>query len=48
MVGGIIPEADVPRLQAMGVARVFGPGTSLDDIVAFLKESGVRGQESAT
>jgi len=48
MVGGIIPEADVPRLQAMGVARVFGPGTSLDDIVAFLKESGVRGQESVT
>ena len=36
MVGGIIPEADVPRLQAMGVARVFGPGTSLDDIVAYL------------
>src|SRR6516225_9119747 len=48
MVGGIIPEADAPRLQAMGVARVFGPGTSLDEIVAFLKELGVRGQESAT
>ena len=48
MVGGIIPEADVPRLEAMGVARVFGPGTSLDEIVAFLKELGVRGQESAT
>ena len=39
MVGGIIPEADVPRLQAMGVARVFGPGTSLDDIVAFLSSA---------
>jgi methylmalonyl-CoA mutase cobalamin-binding domain/chain len=38
MVGGIVPEADVPKLQAMGVARVFGPGTSLDDIVAFLRE----------
>lgn len=37
MVGGIIPEADVPKLRAMGVARIFGPGTSLDDIVAFLK-----------
>src|SRR5215831_602916 len=36
MVGGIIPEADVPRLQQMGVARVFGPGTSLDEIVGFL------------
>src|SRR5439155_17345100 len=27
LVGGIIPEADVPRLLDMGVARVFGPGT---------------------
>jgi methylmalonyl-CoA mutase cobalamin-binding domain/chain len=40
MVGGIIPEADIPKLHAMGVARVFGPGTSLDDIVAFLGRRG--------
>jgi methylmalonyl-CoA mutase cobalamin-binding domain/chain len=38
LVGGIIPEDDIPKLQAMGVARVFGPGTSLDEIVAFLRE----------
>jgi methylmalonyl-CoA mutase C-terminal domain/subunit len=38
ILGGIIPDADVPRLREMGVARVFGPGTSLDDIVAFLKQ----------
>jgi methylmalonyl-CoA mutase cobalamin-binding domain/chain len=38
MVGGIVPEADVPKLQEMGVARVFGPGTSLPDIVTFLRE----------
>lgn len=38
LVGGIIPEADVPKLAALGVARVFGPGTALDDIVAFLKQ----------
>src|SRR5439155_3229088 len=37
LVGGIIPEADVPKLLEMGVARVFGPGTSMDDIVAFLQ-----------
>jgi methylmalonyl-CoA mutase cobalamin-binding domain/chain len=37
LVGGIIPEADVPRLLEMGVARVFGPGTPLDEIVAFVK-----------
>src|SRR5215468_12590454 len=33
LVGGIIPEADVPKLREMGVARVFGPGTPLPDIV---------------
>lgn len=41
LVGGIIPEADVPRLHEMGVARVFGPGTPLDDIVAYLRENTV-------
>ena len=38
LVGGIIPEADIPRLRAMGVAQVFGPGTSLDEIVAYLRQ----------
>src|SRR5215470_6779453 len=38
MVGGIIPESDIPKLHALGVARVFGPGTALDDIVAFLQQ----------
>ena len=37
LVGGIIPEADVPKLHEMGVARVFGPGTSLPEIVDFLR-----------
>ena len=38
LVGGIIPEADVPKLLEMGVTRVFGPGTSMDEIVAFLRQ----------
>ena len=38
MVGGIIPEADVGKLQEMGVARVFGPGTPLPQIVAYLQQ----------
>jgi methylmalonyl-CoA mutase cobalamin-binding domain/chain len=38
LVGGIIPEDDIPRLQEMGVARVFGPGTPLPEIVTFLQE----------
>ncbi len=42
MVGGIIPEADVPKLEKLGVARVFGPGTPLPRIVDFLRSQGSR------
>lgn len=38
MVGGIIPESDIPKLLGMGVAHVFGPGTPLPEIVSFLQE----------
>src|SRR5438105_757453 len=38
LVGGIVPEADVPKLLELGVARVFGPGTPLLEIIAFLRE----------
>src|SRR5258705_3480938 len=38
MVGGIVPDPDVPKLHELGVARVFGPGTSLDDIGAYLRD----------
>lgn len=33
--GGIIPAGDVPALKAAGVAEVFGPGTSTQDVVHF-------------
>jgi methylmalonyl-CoA mutase cobalamin-binding domain/chain len=36
--GGIIPEMDVPKLRQMGIARVFGPGTAIADVVQFLHE----------
>jgi len=35
--GGIIPDEDVPRLKALGVAEVFGPGTPTQAVVEFLK-----------
>jgi len=38
LVGGIIPEEDIPKLRQMGVARVFGPGTSMAEIVTFLHD----------
>jgi methylmalonyl-CoA mutase C-terminal domain/subunit len=40
IVGGIVPEGDVPKLLQLGVARVFGPGTALPEIVAFLRQRG--------
>lgn len=36
--GGIIPEDDVSALQQMGVKAVFGPGTSTEDIVSFIRK----------
>ena len=34
--GGIIPDKDIAPLMEAGVARVFGPGTPLGDIVSFI------------
>lgn len=31
--GGIVPDEDIPALKALGVADVFGPGTSTETIV---------------
>jgi methylmalonyl-CoA mutase cobalamin-binding domain/chain len=36
-VGGIIPNEDAKRLRAMGVAGIFGPGTSTETIVAEIR-----------
>jgi methylmalonyl-CoA mutase C-terminal domain/subunit len=36
VLGGIIPDADVPALKAMGVAAVFRPGTSMQEIIDFI------------
>ena len=38
IVGGIVPDADERVLLDAGVARVFHPGSSLDDIAAFVRE----------
>jgi methylmalonyl-CoA mutase C-terminal domain/subunit len=39
LVGGIIPEDDVQGLTQAGVAKVFGPGSTLESIVAAAKAS---------
>ena len=38
VVGGTIPERDVPRLEAAGAAAVYPTGTPLEDLVASIRE----------
>ena len=39
IVGGIVPDEDEKMLLEAGVARVFHPGTALDDIAAFVRDA---------
>src|SRR5438093_399690 len=43
LVGGIVPEADIAKLTAMGVAQVFTPGTTIQEIVDFLQQRSAAG-----
>jgi methylmalonyl-CoA mutase C-terminal domain/subunit len=38
VIGGIIPEADIPGLKAVGIAGIFLPGTSTQEIVDFIRK----------
>jgi len=37
-VGGIVPDEDVPALKELGVAGVFGPGTSIQTVTGFVRQ----------
>jgi methylmalonyl-CoA mutase, C-terminal domain len=37
--GGIIPDADIPALEDMGVARIFTPGTPTHEITQWVQET---------
>ncbi|GIH45303.1 MULTISPECIES: cobalamin B12-binding domain-containing protein [Microbispora] len=37
--GGIIPEADIPELAKMGVARIFTPGSTTQEIVEWVRSA---------
>jgi methylmalonyl-CoA mutase C-terminal domain/subunit len=43
--GGIIPDADKPKLEKMGIVGNFGPGTSLRTIIDFIEAQVNRSQE---
>jgi methylmalonyl-CoA mutase, C-terminal domain len=36
LIGGIIPEVDIPRLKAMGIRGIFLPGTPMQEIIDFI------------
>ena len=38
VVGGIIPDVDIPKLQSVGIKGIFLPGTPMQDIIAFITE----------
>jgi methylmalonyl-CoA mutase, C-terminal domain len=46
VIGGIIPDVDVPKLQAMGVRGIFLPGSPMQDIVDFITKN-VRSRQEA-
>ena len=39
VVGGIIPDVDIPKLNEIGVRGIFLPGTTMQDIVDFIKQN---------
>jgi len=39
LLGGIIPDEDVVRLQEVGVSRIFGPGTNTQEVITAFKDT---------
>jgi len=37
--GGTIPDEDIPKLKACGLAAVFTPGASTQDAIAFVRNN---------
>jgi len=38
LAGGIIPEKDIPQVKKIGIAEVFLPGSSTEDIIEWIEE----------
>jgi methylmalonyl-CoA mutase, C-terminal domain len=39
VVGGIVPEQDIPKLRELGVAEVLTPGAKAEDVVAAMRRA---------
>src|SRR5690554_260968 len=46
VVGGIVPDEDIPRLQAAGVSAVFGPGASTQTIAEYIRRAVAQAQHA--
>jgi len=38
LVGGIVPDDDKDELRELGVAEIFGPGASMDEMIDYVRE----------
>lgn len=45
--GGVIPDKDMRALSELGVGRLFGPGSPLEEIIAYVEEEALRRRASA-
>jgi methylmalonyl-CoA mutase C-terminal domain/subunit len=45
--GGILPDEDIPAIKAMGIKGCFGPGTSMEEIIQFVRKNIPAGRLSA-
>jgi methylmalonyl-CoA mutase C-terminal domain/subunit len=39
VLGGIVPDEDIPALKEAGISAVFGPGSNTNDIVKVIRDS---------
>ncbi len=39
VIGGIIPNEDIPTLEKMGVSGIFGPGANTEKIVEYIRKA---------
>lgn len=46
--GGIIPDQDVAQLQQLGVGKLFGPGSTLDELATYISEEVARRRATTT
>jgi methylmalonyl-CoA mutase C-terminal domain/subunit len=38
-IGGIVPDEDIPHLKELGIAGIYGPGASTEDIIRDVREA---------